>query len=169
MSDLSQAISHIIKGNVVIIPTECSYCYVADPFNKQAIDKLDIIKKSQQVAQEYSILIGDLEELTSLVQSVDSTEEDKIMQNWPGETTILLNYPSTILDKRLLYKNKQVALRLPKEDFILEILHGVGQPLACFNTYDEERLIKDSLHFKNSDYFCLKILNSLSGNLPKII
>lgn len=169
MSELSKAISLIIKGEVVVIPTEASYCYVVDPFNQKAVEKLKELKDLQNIDQEITILIGDLQDLTSLVESIDSKEEKKVMKYWPGENSIVFSYPSNILNKELLYKNKNVLLRLPAEDFVLEVLHGVGQPLACINIYDEQVLIRNSLHFKNSEKHYLKVTQSLSGNLPNII
>lgn len=169
MNELAKIVSLIINGEVVIIPTEYAYVYACDPFNEEAITRLKTLNKSQEINQTPTILVGDLKDIPNLLQSFEPDEEQKAVKNWAGNVNIEFKHPSNWLNKELLSKDKKATLRLPEQDYVLEILHSVGQPLATIDMYDETRLVRDSLALKNSKIPFLKTPHSLSGILPKKI
>jgi len=169
MNDLQQAISLLIKGEVIVLPVEGTYCYVADPFNPKAIDKLIALKTSQEVKTEAIMLVGDLEDLPRFVNGFSSIEEEKIMSNWPSDKTIVFNSVQMGVNDKLKYKGKQMALRMPSSDYMLEVLHSVGQPLASVVVYDEQMPAKDKRNLYGIDNFILKLPMSLSGKVSEII
>lgn len=168
MNELAKIVSLIINGEIVIIPTEYAYVYACDPFNEEAILKLKTLNDSQKINQTPTILVGDLKDIPNLLQSFEPDEEQKAVQHWAGNVNIEFRHPSAWLNKNLLSKDKKVTLRLPEQDYVLEILHSVGQPLATIDMYYETRLVRDSLALKNSEITFLKTQNSLSGALPDI-
>lgn len=166
MNDLQQAVSLLIKGEVIVLPVEGSYCYVADPFNKLAVNKLMALKA------EYAkpvLLVGDLDDLPRLVNGFSDTEEQAIVNNWPGDTTICFSQVQQGVDSKLLLANKKIALRVPSSDYVLEVLHAVGQPLASLVVYNANMPAKDRRDLLGIDNFILKIPNSLSGKLSNFI
>ena len=83
MNDLQQAVSLLIKGEVIVLPVEGTYCFVADPFNATAVEKLAAIALQQTVKQQPVMLVGDFEDLPRLVNGFSDTEEQNILNNWP--------------------------------------------------------------------------------------
>jgi len=158
---LSEIISLVINGDIVIIPTESAYCYAADPFNKTAVEKLKELNNSQTTKQDIKILIGDLNDVPNLLESIEPFEEQKAIELWPSENSITFQNPSKWLSKDLLNKDKHLALRLPSEEFILEILHNIGQPLAIIPIYKNETIVRDSLYLKNCELPYLKVPHTL--------
>ncbi|MCP4355066.1 MAG: hypothetical protein GY793_05425 [Proteobacteria bacterium] len=169
MATLNEIVSTVINGGVVIIPTEFAYCYAADPFSKSAVKALKELNNSQDVKQEITILVGDLDDMPNLLESIEPTEEQKAIEHWPSEKTILFSHPSKWLSKDLYYQGKDLVLRLPAENFVLEILHAIGQPLATIAVCEKSNLVRNSLSLKNSEHPYLKVQQSLSGKLPEVI
>lgn len=171
MNQLQQAISLLIKGDVIVLPVEGTYCFVADPFNAQAVEKLTAIALSQdvEVKPEPVILVGDIEDLPRLVNGFSDTEENNIMNNWPSDNTLLFNSVQLGFSPKLKFKGNQIALRMPSTDYMLEVLHSVGQPLASFVVYNGQMPAKDKRDLYGIDNFILKLPTSLSGKESQII
>lgn len=169
MNDLQQAISLLIKGEVIVLPVEGTYCYVADPFNDEAVNKLIALKLAQKVNADPIMLVGDLEDLPRFIDSFSDTDEHTIMNNWPSDKTICFEHVQYGVNPKLKYKSKKIAMRMPSSDYILEVLHAVGQPLASIVVYDEQMPAKDRRGLYGVDEFILKIPNSLSGKISEII
>tara|TARA_Y100001960_G_C14770843_1_gene879914 strand:+ start:2851 stop:3354 length:504 start_codon:yes stop_codon:yes gene_type:complete len=166
MNDLQKAVSLLIKGEVIVLPVEGTYCYVADPFNETAVSKLMALKSQHA---KPVMLIGDLEDLPRFVNGFSDTEEQAIMNNWPGEVTICFASIQQGVNTKLQYGNKKIALRVPSSDYVLEVLHAVGQPLASLVVYNENMPAKDRRDLFGIDNFTLRIPNSLSGNIGETI
>lgn len=169
MNELQQAISLLIKGEVIVLPVEGTYCYVADPFNEQAVNKLMALQMQQKQSTVPVMLVGDLEDLPRFVSAFSDTEEQSIMNNWPSDVTICFSSVQKYVNSKLLTKDKKVALRIPNSDYMLEVLHAVGQPLASVVLYNENMPGKDRRDLYGIDEFILKLPRSLSGKLSEII
>lgn len=169
MNILEQAVSQIIKGEVIIAPVEGCYVFMCDPFNHLAINKCLLHVRQLQVQDHPVVLLGDLEDLPRLLSLVTAEEEQKIMQNWPGDKTISFSKPNELVNKKLLIAENKIALRLPSVDYILEILHAVGQPLLAFNVYKGLMPAKDKQDLYAFDLVTLKNARSLPGTVSEIL
>jgi tRNA A37 threonylcarbamoyladenosine synthetase subunit TsaC/SUA5/YrdC len=169
MNDLQQAVSLLIKGEVIVLPVEGTYCFVADPFNAAAVEKLAAIALQQTVKQQPVMLVGDFEDLPRLVNGFSDTEEQNILNNWPSDKTIVFSSVQMGVNAKLKYKSKSIALRMPSEAYILEVLHAVGQPLASFVVYNDQMPAKDRRDLLGIDNFILKLPMSLSGKESEVI
>lgn len=169
MNDLQQAVGLLIKGEVIVLPVEGTYCYVADPFNEQAVNKLMLIQTGQKQKAQPIMLMGDFEDMPRFVNGFSDTEEQAIMQNWPSDKTICFSEVQMGVNPKLVYANKKIALRMPSSDYILEVLHAVGQPLASIVVYNENMPAKDKRDLYGIDNFILKLPMSLSGNESQIL
>lgn len=166
MNDLQQAISLLIKGEVIVLPVEGTYCYVADPFNQDAVNKLSALttEKSKPI-----MLVGDLDDLPRFVNGFSDTEEQAIMNNWPSDVTICFASIQYGVNEKLLRENKKIALRVPSSDYMLEVLHAVGQPLASLVIYNDNMPAKDRRDLFGIDNFILRLPSSLNGKVSEII
>jgi tRNA A37 threonylcarbamoyladenosine synthetase subunit TsaC/SUA5/YrdC len=178
MDILQQAVSLLIKGEVIVIPVEGTYCYVADPFNELAVNKLITLRDAQQVKDQPIMLVGDLEDLHRFVGGFSDIEEQTIMQNWPGDSTICFEHIQQGVNSKLHYNSnndkeikntKKIALRIPSSDYILEVLHSVGQPLASIIVYNEQMPAKNRHDLAGIENHILKVPNSLSGKLSNVL
>ena len=90
LESLAQRVKTITqRGQLVAIPTETYYGLGVDPFNSDAVERL-LVVKGRTDEKPILVLIGSLDQLSSLVQEVPSAASSLIEAFWPGPLTILL-------------------------------------------------------------------------------
>ena len=125
LESLSQRVKTITqRGGIVAIPTETYYGLGVDPFNQKAVDRL-LAAKGRENGKPILVLIGSLEQLSSLVQVVSSVASILIDAFWPGPLTILFPaHPS--LPRDLTAGTGLVGVRLSSCQPLRELLQRVG-------------------------------------------
>src|SRR5262245_61494406 len=89
LESLAQRVKAVTqRGDVVAIPTETYYGLGVDPFNPKAVDRL-LALKDREAGKPILVLIGSLDQLSSLVQEVPSAASSLIETFWPGPLTIV--------------------------------------------------------------------------------
>ena len=112
------------RGQVVAIPTETYYGLGVDPFNPEAVERL-LAVKGRKDEKPILVLIGSLDQLSSLVQEVPSTASSLIEAFWPGPLTIL--FPARpSLPSGLTAGTGSVGVRLSSCRPLCELLERTG-------------------------------------------
>lgn len=112
------------RGEVVAIPTETYYGLGVDPFNPKAVDRL-LALKDREAGKPILVLIGSLDQLSSLVQEVPSAASSLIEAFWPGPLTIV--FPARpSLPTSLTAGTGNVGVRLSSCRPLCELLERVG-------------------------------------------
>ena len=72
--------AHIIKhGGIIAYPTDTIYGLGCDPFNPDAIEKINLIKQ-RPLNKHFILLAGNIKQLRSLIQ-ISKEQENLITQN----------------------------------------------------------------------------------------
>lgn len=112
------------RGEVVAIPTETYYGLGVDPFNPKAVDRL-LALKDREAGKPILVLIGSLDQLSSLVQEVPAAASSLIEAFWPGPLTIV--FPARpSLPTSLTAGTGNVGVRLSSCRPLCELLERVG-------------------------------------------
>ena len=122
-----QAIAALRAGSLVVLPTDSVYGVAADAFNPVATQRL-IGAKRRGRNVPLPILIRSPRQTTGLVAELGEPAERLMAAYWPGPLTLIF----TAVDDLSwdIGDNKgTVALRMPTDDFLLELIAEVG-PLA---------------------------------------
>lgn len=125
LESLSQRVKTVTqRGGVVAIPTETYYGLGVDPFDRQAVDRL-LTVKGREDGKPILVLIGSLEQLSSVAQVVSSAASILIEAFWPGPLTIL--FPARpSLPRNLTAGTGTVGVRLSSCRPLCELLQRVG-------------------------------------------
>ncbi|MFT4259921.1 L-threonylcarbamoyladenylate synthase [Microbacterium sp.] len=124
MRHARQAIS---RGELIVIPTDTVYGVAADAFSPIAVQKL-LDAKGRGRDQPPPVLIGGVETLVAIAESVPEPVQRLVDAFWPGGLTIVLPaQPSLVWD--LGETKGTVAVRMPDDRIALEMLAETG-PLA---------------------------------------
>lgn len=125
LQSLSQRVKTVTqRGGVVAIPTETYYGLGVDPFNQEAVDRL-LAVKGREDGKPILVLIGSVEQLSSLTQAVSSVASSLIDAFWPGPLTILFPaHPS--LPRNLTAGTGMVGVRLSACRPLGELLQRIG-------------------------------------------
>ncbi|RJP29666.1 MAG: threonylcarbamoyl-AMP synthase [Candidatus Omnitrophota bacterium] len=117
---LKEAANVILRGGLVIIPTETVYGIAANMSDKKALSRLAQIKKRPE-EKHFSLLINHKESVNDFGSNI-STKAYKIIDKlWPGPLTVVLNSRD----------GRTVGMRMPDHDVALRIVTLAGIPLAC--------------------------------------
>ncbi len=137
MEKLNKAVAVLEKGGVVIAPTDTVYGFLADATNKKAVEKIYKIKKRPK-AKLLPVFVSSIKMARELVE-VDGRAKKMLKKHWPGAYTFVLPAsPAGGPNK----KGGTIALRMPKDTFLLKLIKKLGRPLAqtSANLSDQEPL-----------------------------
>ena len=110
----------LLRGGLVIIPTETVYGIAADMRNKDALKRLYKIKKRPQ-DKPFSLLINDKDALEIFAQEPSLIAFKLIDKFWPGPLTLVLSSP----------QGETVGLRMPDNNIALKLITALGAPVFC--------------------------------------
>jgi L-threonylcarbamoyladenylate synthase len=120
------AVQIIDNQGLVAFPTDTLYGVAASQFNPSAIEKVFLAKQRPR-NKALPILIGDLNQLETLVSFISDRVKIIAETFWPGALTLILpKHPSLPTE---LSSFPTVGIRMPNLDFTLKLLRQTG-PLA---------------------------------------
>ena len=152
----------VIKGKIIICPTDTVYGLICSALDKKAVNNVFKIKKRPK-NKYLPIFVKDIKQVKKIAE-VDRFQEKFLKKVWPGKVTIILKRK-----KAKIYgvSKNTIALRIPKYEFLNEILKKTNLPLVGTSANISGNLpsikIKEVLkHFKDK-----KLLVIDKGNLKK--
>lgn len=167
---LKQAVDVLQSGVVVTFPTETSYGLACDMTNKEAVEKVYIIKK-RPIDNPLSMLVASIEMAREYVEFSEKALE-LAEQYWPGALTLVLpakipnpkfqapNPKCQMINKSKIQNTKfkihllphqtTIALRISSHPFAQKLVQQFGRPISATsanisgseNIYDPDILLK---------------------------
>ena len=133
---LAKAADTIKGGGIVIYPTDTVYGIGCSVENKEAIERIYLIK-GQRKDKPFSFVCSDLTHISEYAHV--SNAAFKIMRRLiPGPYTFVL--PATKmkhLPKILVSRRRTVGIRVPDSRVALELVREVGHPILSTSVADE--------------------------------
>lgn len=127
LTSIRAAREAIKLGQLVVLPTDTVYGVAADAFSPEAVARL-LAAKGRGRQSPPPVLISGISQLDALAEQVPAEVRTLVEAFWPGALTVVLSAnPSLSWD--LGDAMGSVALRVPDDEFTLELLRETG-PLA---------------------------------------
>jgi L-threonylcarbamoyladenylate synthase len=123
---VSIAFEIIKSGGTIAFPTDTVYGLAVDPFNSQAIKRIYAIKE-RSMEKAIPILIGDLQQLESLISEINEFAKILAQNFWPGPLTMILQKAPILPEALSLYPT--IGVRMPNHEFAINLMRRTG-PLA---------------------------------------
>jgi tRNA threonylcarbamoyl adenosine modification protein (Sua5/YciO/YrdC/YwlC family) len=123
---VATAVAALKDGYVIVAPLEHSYALIADAFFHDAVRALHVLR-GDALGVAAQVAIASRGSIDGIARSI-SDDARKLMQNfWPGLLSLNLK-PQAGLNWDLGDGNTldQVSVRIPKSEFILEVLKKSG-------------------------------------------
>jgi L-threonylcarbamoyladenylate synthase len=132
-----------LKGSVFIYPTDTIYGIGGNPFNIEAVEKINILK-GRDLGKRYILLINSIENLLKYVEMKSEKHLDFLLSIWPNPVSVVL--PLNTNTKRLLGA-QTASFRIPNHRFCLKLLAELQMPLisTSVNLAGEKPLIEPSI------------------------
>ncbi len=136
---LNSAIDSLIKGEVILFPTDTVYGFLANATNKKAVEKIFKIKK-RPAQKPLSLFVKDIK-IVKKIAKINPQQEKFLKIIWPtsptfkktetgkGKITAILERRKT---KEKIYgiKEDTIAIRIPSYKPLNLLLNQVNFPLA---------------------------------------
>lgn len=129
MISSEKAILQLKKGEVVAIPTETVYGLAGNILMDAAVQKIFTLK-SRPTNHPLIIHISNSEQLKLYAQDIPAYVELLTKAFWPGPMTLILKKTDRVSDL-VTGGQDSVGIRMPAHPIALEIIEGVGAPLAA--------------------------------------
>ena len=128
-SNLDQAVQKAkklyLEGSVFVYPTDTIYGFGANPFNEDAVKKIDNIMRRES-GKMYILLINNIETLLKYIEIKSENHLDFLLSIWPNPVSVVLSLNSKASQ---LLGVKTAAFRIPNHRFCLKLIGELQMPL----------------------------------------
>lgn len=124
---VARAVELLLAGEVVVLPTDTVYGIAAHAFDTAATDRLRAVKERDR-SVPLPVVVRSPKQLAGIATAVPTAAEHLMAAFWPGPLTLVL-HAQTRLNWDIGLNQGTVAVRMPLEEDVLEVIRGVG-PLA---------------------------------------
>jgi L-threonylcarbamoyladenylate synthase len=124
---IAAAVAAVLKGDLVVLPTDTVYGIGADAFRPAAVAGL-LAAKGRGRDMPPPVLVGSVRAASALVEDLGPYGQELIDEFWPGGLTLICR-ASRSLKWDLGETKGTVAVRMPQDQVALDLLAQTG-PMA---------------------------------------
>jgi len=139
---IQQIVVALKQGGLIIIPTDTVYGIACDLYNKKALQSLAQFKNIKLNKARFSMICHSMSDLSQYVKPIDRPTFKLLKHHLPGPFTFILQASSEI-PKLFDSNRKEIGIRIPNNEIVLQLVEALGNPLASTSLHDEEDEIMD--------------------------
>jgi L-threonylcarbamoyladenylate synthase len=124
---ITEAASAVLRGELVVLPTDTVYGVGADAFSAAAVDAL-LAAKGRDRSMPVPVLVSSQAMVEALVEDLPDAARALTEKFWPGALTLVVRH-TTHLAWDLGETRGTVAVRMPDHDITVDVISRTG-PLA---------------------------------------
>jgi L-threonylcarbamoyladenylate synthase len=125
---LAEAVAVLKSGGLVVYPSDTVYGLGAAASDEHAVTRAFAVK-GRSSEKALSFLLADVEDMTPLCAEVPATAKLLAERFWPGPLTLVLRR-SLAFHSAALGGGGRVALRVPDDSFLRELIRALGEPIT---------------------------------------
>ncbi len=126
---LQRAVEFIREGRIVGFPTETFYALGVRYDNDASLKRVVDIKE-RPGSKSFSLIIGEISELSLLARDVDSLTQRIIDKLWPSALTVVFRAKEG-LSGYITDERGTIAVRMPARSFALELARMIKIPITA--------------------------------------
>ena len=123
---IREAAATILKGGLVVYPTDTVYGLGCHPFDKEAVNKVAYVKRRSK--GNFPVLVNSIEKAKELGE-VEGDAETLALRFWPGPLTIVVS-SRTEFPHPIVGTDRMVGLRVPRRKDSLDLISMCGGSLV---------------------------------------
>lgn len=131
------------KGGVLVVPTDSVYSFACDLNSKAGMEKLAALKNVKLSKARFSLVCSDLTNISEYTKPLERKVYKALNKALPGPYTFILN-ASNQIPKLFGNKRKEIGIRVPDNEVVLEITRTLGNPLVVASIHDEDEILEYS-------------------------
>ncbi len=132
---IDQVTDILLKGGVIIYPTDTVYALGCDMYNNKAIEKIAQLKKLDPQKALFTFICTDISEISNYVTPIPNNIFKTIKKLVPGPYTFILNANNNV-PKILKQNRKTIGIRVADNNITREIIKHLGHPILSSSLID---------------------------------
>ena len=125
---IKSAVESLLKGSVIIYPTDTIYGFGCDIYQQKAIERIARIKKVDPFKTNFSFICHDLSHLSVFCKPISNPIFRLLKEFLPGPYTFILP-ASKLVPKILQGKKDTIGIRVPDNNIARAIVKELGHPI----------------------------------------
>lgn len=138
--EIKKVVEALRKGGLVIYPTDTVYGLGCDITNSKALERLAQVKGVKLDKANWSFICYDLSNLSDYTKQIESSTFKILKKALPGPYTFIL--PGSKSLPSVFKKKKEVGIRVPNNNIILELVKLLGNPIVSTSIRDEDTILE---------------------------
>ena len=123
---IQKAVDILLKGGIVVYPTDTHYGIGCDIMNKKSIERIYQLKQRNK-SKPFSFICSGLKNISHYAK-VSNYAYKTMRRLLPGPYTFILE-GSKLVPKIMLTKRKTAGIRVPDHKICLELVEELGNPI----------------------------------------
>lgn len=136
---IKSAVDVLLKGGVIIYPTDTVYGIGCDLLNRRAVERLCKLQNIKPQKMNLSFICSDLSHISQYVRHLETPEFKMLKRSLPGPFTFIFESSSQV-PKILGINKKTVGIRIPQNIIPLAIVNLLGNPLVNSSVKNDDEL-----------------------------
>ena len=149
LEDISNAATALVRGDLVVFPTETVYGLGANAYSDEAVKKI-FITKGRPSDNPLIVHVADVADVEKVVQDIPDYAR-KLFSLWPGPLTLVLQKVDRI-SLVATAGGETVGVRIPNHDGTRAFLRACGVPVAAPSANISTRPSSTTLSHVLSDF-----------------
>lgn len=137
---LMQAVECLLKGGVIIYPTDTVYAIGCDIKNHKASERVKAMKETKRKEMNFSFVCNDLSQLSQYAAQIDTSIYKLMKRALPGPFTFILP-ASKQVPKIFDTKKKTIGIRVPNHPVAQALVQRLGNPILSTSLHDTNEVI----------------------------
>jgi tRNA threonylcarbamoyl adenosine modification protein (Sua5/YciO/YrdC/YwlC family) len=125
---IKQVVESLLKGGIIIYPTDTVYGLGCDILQQKAIEKICRLKQVDPRKAHLSFVCSDLSHLSDYTKPIANPVYRLLKEYLPGPYTFILP-ASKMVPKILQNKKDTIGLRIPDNKIAMAIIAELGRPI----------------------------------------
>jgi len=139
---ISQAVSIIENGGVVVYPTDSCYALGCHVGNKQAMERIARIRKIDS-KHNFTLVCRDLSDIATYAR-VDNSTYRTLKTLTPAPYTFILRATNEVPKRLQNPKRKTIGIRIPDNAICQALLEELGEPLMSSTLIMSDKVLPET-------------------------
>lgn len=168
---LDEVLAVLLKGGVIIIPTDTIYAFCCSLNAQKGIEKIQNLKRNK--TYNLSLLCSDLSQISEFTKPIPNPVFKLMKNNLPGPFTFILDANNNV-PKLFRIKKKSIGIRVPANNIVYEITKQLGSPLVATSIHSEDDVLEyitdpELIHETYGNLVELVIDGGFGNNIPSTV
>lgn len=138
---IKQITEALLKGGIIVYPTDTVYGLGCDIFNQEAVEKICQLRGLDPEKAMLSIICKDFSQVAEYTAQIENETFRMMRKNLPGPFTFILK-GSNKLPRLFKNKKRTIGIRIPDNKIVLALVESLGRPILTTSLKNDDDIVE---------------------------